>query len=143
MGYGECGRERFCRDKTRVCRDKTRQKLCSVATKLCLSRQIRVCRDTSFVATKICLSRQRFCRDKHTFVATNTSSYLWQLSPMTVEEQGQRKRTRTRVPQPSRRETYTLGQTSRHSEGWSGKSREEAAFCEPSSAAPYSLIRND
>ena len=35
-----------------------------VATNV-LSRQIRVCRDTTFVATKLCLSRQNFCRDKY------------------------------------------------------------------------------
>ena len=45
------------------------QKTCFVRIKL-LSWQMWVCCNKSFVATKICLSRQKFCRDKHTFVAT-------------------------------------------------------------------------
>ena len=43
------------------------------ATKV-LSRQRRVCRDKTCLlsATNIILLRQKFCRDKHTFVVTNT-----------------------------------------------------------------------
>ena len=48
----------------------SRQNTSFVATKVCLSRQTRVCRDKGFVSTSTCLPRQKFCLDKHTFVAT-------------------------------------------------------------------------
>ena len=73
--------------QTRVCRDKSTLVASKLLLEQCLLRQT-FCRDkhclsrlkTCFVATNTCLLRQiRVCRDK-TFVATKW--YLWQFPPM-------------------------------------------------------------
>ena len=79
---GSCYKYNFCRDKSFVfCISylSRQNKLTFVTTKhvfchACRDKYMFVvtnsCRDKSFVARNTCLSRQKFCRSKHTFVAT-------------------------------------------------------------------------